>query len=181
MLQLDLGCLALRLCLIYRLDESGRIDSSSDRRLEPAHSSFGIVETLLRGVPAAINALGSCQAGDCRVKVDFVEQLRQQLVERADKGGLGQVDVLGMVGQGRSARNDASRCRAIVSACLARGSFHTSQAEAASDPAAEEVGLLGRPGSTFQLLWARGATEATQQLNVDEVVHRHDGGMCRFS
>ena len=56
MLQLDLGCYALRLCLIYRLDESGRIDTGSDRRLKPAHSSFGIVETLLRGVPAAINA-----------------------------------------------------------------------------------------------------------------------------
>jgi hypothetical protein len=64
MLQLDLGCFALRLCLIYRLHESGRIDTGSDRRLKPAHSSFGIVETLLRGVPAAINALGSCKAGD---------------------------------------------------------------------------------------------------------------------
>jgi hypothetical protein len=98
MLQLDLGCFALRLCLIYRLDESGRIDPGSDRRLKPAHSSFGIVEMLLRGVPAAINALGSCKAGDGRVKVDFVEQLCQPLVERADVGGLGQVDVLGMVG-----------------------------------------------------------------------------------
>ena len=105
----------------------------------------------------------------------------QPLVDRADKGGLGQVDVLGVVGQGRSARNDASRCTAIVGACLACGSFHTSQAEGASDPAAEEVWLLGRPRSAFQLLWARGATEATQQLNVDEVVHRDDGGMCGFS
>jgi len=56
------------------------------------------VETLLCSVPAAINALRSCKAGDGRVKVDFVEQLCEPLVERADKGGLGQVHVLGMVG-----------------------------------------------------------------------------------
>ena len=98
MLQLDLGCYALRLCLIYRLDESSRIDTGSDSRLKPAHSSFSILETLLRGVPAAINALGSCEAGDGRVKVVFVEQLCQPLVERADEGDLGQVDVLGMSG-----------------------------------------------------------------------------------
>jgi hypothetical protein len=57
MLQLDLGCFALRLCLIYRLDESGRIDTGSDRRLKPAHSSFGILETLLRSVPPSPDAL----------------------------------------------------------------------------------------------------------------------------
>ena len=109
------------------------------------------------------------------------ERIKDVAARTADKGGLGQVDVLGMVDERRCARNDASRCTAIVGACLARGSFHTSQAEAASDPAAEEVGLLGRPRSVFQLLWARGATEATQQLNVDEVLHRDDGGMSGFS
>ena len=70
---------ALRLCLIYRLDQSGRIDTGSDRRLKPAHSSFSILETLLRGVAAAINARGSCKAGDGPVKVVFVEQLCQPL------------------------------------------------------------------------------------------------------